>query len=277
MTTATAAFTVGGTNIHVTGVGSGDNSWEIPEKSSSEINPKLYFTYVKNRLKENTVKALEPKVKRLKALAEEAMECEQTAVKEELLKFMVISIREMECIEAGYGKYVTRDDIEKFIKNVKGKTISFDELSKFPRVLPKDVRDILKEVQFTKIFDEFHILHNNPTNSTVKTNKEKIIEKDPILFGRFSYDPERFFYITDWEDEYCDLTLEKFTEVLKGKVKKGWEPQQLEAVTKREMEFFKKDVMGRHERLKKTNPRNYIDLARQEDKKPWWKRMFGGK
>ena len=39
-------------------------------------------------------------------------------------------------------------------------------------------------------------------------------EKDPILFGTFQNQSnrtviDRFYYIGDWEDEYCDLTLDK--------------------------------------------------------------------
>jgi hypothetical protein len=46
-----------------------------------------------------------------------------------------------------------------------------------------------------------------------KIEKEKR-DKDPILFGSFqSKDSyiviDRFYYLGDWEDDYCDLTLEK--------------------------------------------------------------------
>ena len=49
--------------------------------------------------------------------------------------------------------------------------------------------------------------------------KKEEIRRDPILFGTFEqridgiYDIcDRFYYIGDWEDEYCDLTLTKMVQ-----------------------------------------------------------------
>ena len=47
-------------------------------------------------------------------------------------------------------------------------------------------------------------------------------EKDPILFGTFQNEEskfilDRFYYIADWVDEYCDLTLDKLINELKDK------------------------------------------------------------
>ena len=52
-----------------------------------------------------------------------------------------------------------------------------------------------------------------------KSGKESKPEKDPIIFGAFIQRgkdvlmSERLYYIADWIDEYCDLTLEKLTQI----------------------------------------------------------------
>ena len=59
-----------------------------------------------------------------------------------------------------------------------------------------------------------------------KDVKTEQIRKDPILFGTFEqkingiYDIcDRFYYIGDWEDEYCDLTLTKMVQKMSEKGK----------------------------------------------------------
>ena len=40
------------------------------------------------------------------------------------------------------------------------------------------------------------------------TKKEKEIKKDPILFGVIKKS-RKLYYVADWKDEVCDLTLDK--------------------------------------------------------------------
>lgn len=56
-------------------------------------------------------------------------------------------------------------------------------------------------------------------NIASELKAEGVVERnrDPIVFGYFedskSHEKgERFYAIADWEDEYCDLTIEKLTE-----------------------------------------------------------------
>ena len=65
------------------------------------------------------------------------------------------------------------------------------------------------------VFDNYVILHFDKTgDATEMTVKEKEKAKDPILFGVTKYS-RKLFYVADWTDEYCDLTLEKFLKQLK--------------------------------------------------------------
>ena len=48
--------------------------------------------------------------------------------------------------------------------------------------------------------------------------KKKLKRREvPILFGVIK-NSNKLYYLSDWKDEYCDLTLEEMFKVLKGKV-----------------------------------------------------------
>lgn len=82
-------------------------------------------------------------------------------------------------------------------------------MKNYPREIPDEMIDV---VQKTKgLFDEFYVLF---TDYSGELEKEVEKERDPILFGGFctkSRDivADRFYYLGDWIDEYCDLTLDK--------------------------------------------------------------------
>lgn len=274
---------IGDTAVKVlSSLGRPNLAWEIETPSGSrvglknprEVRPEVYFRFVKFNLSESTREELERKSMRLKKMAEAALEGDQIAVKEELVKFLAACVREMECLEAGYGKYISSADINKYLTFVKGKTVEFKPYDEFPRVVPHEVREKYKEVKDMKLFDEYYVLFNNPSKQVVETTAKKVekIEKDPILFGRFKYDKNRFFYITDWVDEYCDITLESFTKVMKDNLHPSWEPDLLEPVSKREIEAFKKEAMTNHEKVEKASAHRFGSSLMAE-KRGFWSKL----
>jgi hypothetical protein len=63
-------------------------------------------------------------------------------------------------------------------------------------------------------------MHYDPNKKSYKQTKEeyeaqKAAEeakrRDPIMFGVLK-DSRKLYYIGSWEDEYCDLTIDKFIE-----------------------------------------------------------------
>ena len=57
-------------------------------------------------------------------------------------------------------------------------------------------------------------MHYDPAGkSSAKTKKEIEEEKDPILFGVFK-ESRRLYYIGDWIDEYCNLTMNEVAKLL---------------------------------------------------------------
>ena len=103
----------------------------------------------------------------------------------------------------------------------------------------------------------------------LKTNKENIKEKDPILFGVQSYMPDKLYYIIDWIDEHCDLTLDKFIDDIK-KSDPDYDVDRLDDINPRLIKKLVTESREKHKRLKDTNMGNYKSLMKEEDEKLKW-------
>lgn len=242
------------------------------------IGPRLYFSYVKSKFTKLQVADLKQRVERLAVLLEDVQETGQRALYEELMTLMALAIREQEVSVAGHDLFVLKADIDRFREKVVDRTVSFVKLEEFTRPLPKDVKAKLDRVKALNLFDEFWVLANNPLKETAKTMAKRVKEKDPILFGRWLYDEHRFFYVADWVDEHCDLTLDKFVKTLSSKSQAAYSPKKIRPLTTRQLCDIKDEVFKRHEALAKTNSSNYGLIVRQEEERTtkgmrrrWWK------
>lgn len=142
------------------------------------------------------------------------------------------AMSEIETIKAGYDRYVLKEDVNELIESLKtkdgGRQLAFSNLEKYPRVIPQKNAELIKEAK--EYFDNIYILY---TAQKEEVEKEKIA-KDPIAFGVVKYkgdndsvtrntsiESNHMFFITDWVDEYCDLTLDKLVELSKEELQKN--------------------------------------------------------
>lgn len=202
---------------------------------STIISPRLYFSFVKSKMGKVEKEKYKKSAQKLQALIRQAKEINQVGMAEQLAKRLQIVVAEMEMAAYGIEKYVDYNDIIKFKDKVKDRTIDFVNLTNFPRTVPAKVRTKITKLQKAGIFDEFWILFNNPKREVAKTIKQ---EKDPILFGKLNGLSARYYYIDDWVDEYCDLTLDEFVNEMK-KVDADYLPTQLPEID----EKFIKEVI----------------------------------
>ncbi len=103
----------------------------------------------------------------------------------------------------GFTKVITEEQVVKFYKECK-KGLELTWIRNFIRVIPEKATEKKEEANELKVFDNFVILHYDIDK---KAYKEE--DKDPILFGVVK-GSRKLYYIADWIDEYCDLTLEQF-------------------------------------------------------------------
>jgi len=135
------------------------------------------------------------------------------------LKFYIQStVKQLNLIGTPYTKYVASSTISEYINKVQPKnSVKIVELERYCRIIPKENAKAIHEAISKNIFDDILILYTDLTNQRNETKEEKAViarNRDPIAFGVFrdknlEISNPHFFIITEWIDEWCDLTFDK--------------------------------------------------------------------
>ena len=182
------------------------------KKEKYEFDAVDFFTNVKLTSKASAQSYVDRISKYLIAI-HNANNVGQTALVETLLKSMIANKYESLLYSEGYYYVVTEQQVVEFAKKTE-KGLSLTYIKNYARPLPQDVVDTINKMNELCVFDNYVILHYDPKGETYKeTEKEVAKRKDPILFGVIA-GSDKLYYITDWVDETCDLTLEKFVDTL---------------------------------------------------------------
>lgn len=193
------------------------------DQLAEELSPTDYFVRVKGKKKNITEKELRDIYQNCIELMEKCFVTGQKEAIKKLYFHMEAIEKEMEVIRAGIDQYVLKDDVEEFIDKVSSKVVKIIELESYERAIPDDIIEKMKQVK--PLFNQFFVVFTDYTGEMEKKVEKKRRDKDPILFGTFHNEDyssvlERFYYIGDWEDEYCDLTLDKMVNEFKSKKKR---------------------------------------------------------
>lgn len=235
-----------------------------------------YFNNIKNSFVTLKPEYLKKNLGLLPSYIEEAKLTGQKSLAKKLEENLVVLVKERVLLDNKITKVVTEDDICKYIDSIKNHYVKFCELEHFPRLLPRNVLKKLKECQDKNLFDEYYILFTDYTDEELLPDSEKEkrkINKDPILFGAINEGPGRFYFIADWEDEYCDITLNKFLLQLQS-VKKDYAPRIIVEDTEKYINSFLKE----YTLIKKKESKQTPDFEKNVyNKKSFFKRIFGFK
>lgn len=181
-------------------------------ENNERLNPQEYFDAVKERKHHITDE-------QLKTVYDNCLELLNkyriTGQKNGMRKLMF----HLECIEKeraivamGIDTFVYRDDIEFYIDHVADDVVKIIDLESYEREIPDEIVDIIDKVK--DHFDQLYVVFTDYTGEMERQVTEERRRKDPILFGTFQSTAnktviDRFYYLGDWIDEYCDLTLDK--------------------------------------------------------------------
>lgn len=223
-TTTGSALTIGGT----AGYGDSYISFDVVQREGEGISPIIYFKYIKSKFKFLESRKVEKRLKLLEEAFNEAVENGQDALARKFLNELVIETRETTLLAKGIKYFIEQKDLYKFKHKLYKGHISDTLYSEYTRIIPKKVVEKKKAVE--DIFDRFIIFHyfNEEQKDTHKMDREeKQRMRDPVLFGVFaepitlglSSIKERYYFIADWTDEYCDLTFDGLLEFM-GKDKR---------------------------------------------------------
>jgi hypothetical protein len=183
-----------------------------------ELTADNYFEYVKQKRHTSDMEKLQRFRENATYLLEKFKRTNQITGMKKLM-FIINSIeKEAKAVQAGINQYVFKDDILDFINNVSSKVVKIIELENYPREIPDDIIEKYESVK--DVFDKFYIVFTDYTGEIERQVEKQRRDKDPILFGTFHNTEEKtlsekFYYIGDWVDEYCDLTLEKMVTEMK--------------------------------------------------------------
>jgi hypothetical protein len=156
---------------------------------------------------------IDGRVRGYESALKRAQEAGQTALVEQLTVGIDAARAETLLLAMGKSQVLEEATVVEFVKKCK-RGLRLDWVANFTRVIPDDVLAVKREADQRGIFDNYAILHYDPeAKSYAETEAEKAARRDPILFGLIE-GKRRLYYLGDWEDEFCDLTLDDIADVL---------------------------------------------------------------
>ena len=188
------------------------NKIEKVDENEQPMDALKFFTMVKASSKESAAVYKDRVSKYLTAL-HNATNIGQTALQEELIRGLITNRYESVLYAEGCYYAVTEDLVAKFASQCeKGLKLSY--LKNFARPIPQEVIDKVAKMNELEVFDNYVVLYYDPEGKVYKeTAYEEAKRRDPIIFGVIA-GSKKLYYVADWIDEYCDLTLDAFVDAL---------------------------------------------------------------
>lgn len=210
-----------------------------------------FFSLVKASSKESVATYRDRVSDYLKSI-HNAVTVGQTALVEDLLRGLVTNKYESVLFAEGLYYVVNEQQMVSFVKQCE-KGIKLEYVKNFTRPMPQDIVDKIAKINQLEVFDNYVVLYYDPDGKIYKeTAKEEAKRKDPIIFGVIA-GSEKLYYVADWIDEYCDLTLEAFIDAIgvkKDELHMDYDPSKVKK------EDNSKEVTKKKKKSKKTKKNN---------------------
>lgn len=171
-----------------------------------------FFSLVKSSSKES-VAIYKDRVSKYLTALHNATNIGQTALQEELIRGLITNKYESVLYAEGCYYAVTEELVAKFASQCE-KGLKLNYIKNFSRPIPQDVIDKITKMNELEVFDNYVVLYYDPDGKVYKeTAYEEAKRRDPIIFGVIA-GSKKLYYVADWIDEYCDLTLDAFVDAL---------------------------------------------------------------
>jgi len=180
-----------------------------PPTYGPPITIQEFFKSIKNSVEELNV--VRTRAAGYEKAIKAAIENGQTALVEKLTAGLNAAKLECQLEAIGLPKYIEEDSVVQFVRQ-STKKVDLTWMVNFTRVIPAPIIEKKKLADDHLIFDNYAIMHYDPEGTGKAATKEEIErKKDPILFGLIE-DRRRLYFIGDWEDEFCTLTLDSIAD-----------------------------------------------------------------
>jgi hypothetical protein len=179
-------------------------------KTRIRTGPLVIFRFLKKKF---TVLEADRLYRRLEQISKvmESVSRSQIALVEELETKALRVMREATMASCGFNKFIEGDTLNNFVDACKNRVIKITKMKNYARFIPNKAQDRLDKAEKKGLFDGYVVVHTDPNDTSVKKTVEE--KKDPILFGVIA-ESERFYFIADWKDKLCDLTLDMIIDKL---------------------------------------------------------------
>lgn len=198
----------------------GDKSY-----NENDLTPSEYFDYVKGLKQKLNYDDYNIIIDNGLTMLKKTKITGQTSMAKEITHQIELALKELDAARDGFDIFIDKKDIERYIEKVEDKVVKIIEISEYEREIPDDIIDKIELAR--KHFDELYIVFTDYTLKETKKVAKERRDKDPILFGAFHdreekdkgniYVEDRMFFIADWKEEKCDLTLEEIVRDIKDK------------------------------------------------------------
>lgn len=118
----------------------------------------------------------------------------------------------------GMKRYISEAQLLKFVQGCE-RGLCLDWVQHFARVIPKEIVDAKVKCDEAGLFDNYVVLHFDPDEkATTPQDRAAAAAKrrNPILFGVMR-GSRKLYFVGDWKDELCDLTLQQVVDKLGDK------------------------------------------------------------
>ena len=189
---------------------------EVGEQVGEELDiltPAEYFEKLKSGITEETPENIQNLYNTTMKMLKRYITTGQAILAKAMYARCAYLEKEIKVLEAGVTKYVERTVIDKYIDEIADECVCVVEMKNFEREIPEEIIDKVFEVK--DLFDQFYVVFTDYTGEKRSKVAKERRDKDPILFGNIFIDGKvspKMYFIGDWVDEYCDLTLDKIIE-----------------------------------------------------------------
>lgn len=184
----------------------------------SQLTPQQYFERIKDKKYEISSDDLKKIYENCLELANKYRITGQIRGLRKILFCMESIEKEQKLVDMGITTFVYKDDIDFYIdtvantRNRSERPIKIIELERYEREIPDEIVDVIDKTK--ELFDQMYVVYTDYSGKEERKIEAEKKEKDPILFGTFQDRNkkvciDRFYYLGDWVDEFCDLTLDK--------------------------------------------------------------------
>jgi len=233
-------------------------------KGVEDLSPSEYFDLMKDKRQNITDVELQRVYDNCLTLLNKYKITGQVKGMKKLIFHLQTIEKEMEIVRAGVNTFVYKDDIEYFIDRVSHDVVKIIELENYEREIPDEIVEVIEKTKDK--FDQLYVLFTDYTGRVEREVEKERREKDPILFGTFQDKAtntviDRFYFLGDWVDDYCDLTLDKMVNEVR---EKSGREIAISISTPKDIEELKEQLMRLEENTR--NNRNGFVLTNKEVK-----------